>query len=176
MAISSGGIQTHSVAFADGIGVASGGTRARLETSAFSIVSGGINLTAILTGFVDKADDLGSPFDSGRRSSSKTRDHDPGRAPELECAGRTHHGDNVRGVRVRYVFLSPVASTREDGPQQWQVQTDPELSDIVMRAFILRRAELVAQQLGDLLLLGSTHSADTLRIREFLSRNGHPHG
>jgi thioredoxin reductase (NADPH) len=56
------------------------------------------------------------------------------------------------------------------------VQTDPELSDIFMRAFILRRAELIAQGLGDVLLVGSNHSADTLRIREFLSRNGHPHG
>ena len=56
------------------------------------------------------------------------------------------------------------------------VQTDPELSDIFMRAFILRRAELIAQGLGDALLVGSNHSADTLRIREFLSRNGHPHG
>ena len=55
------------------------------------------------------------------------------------------------------------------------VQTDAELSEIVMRAFISRRAELVAQGQGDVTLVGSSHSADTLRIKEFLTRNGHPY-
>jgi thioredoxin reductase (NADPH) len=55
------------------------------------------------------------------------------------------------------------------------VQTDAELSEIVMGAFILRRAELLAQGLGDATLVGSSHSADTLRIKEFLTRNGHPY-
>ena len=54
------------------------------------------------------------------------------------------------------------------------VQTDSELSDILMRAFVLRRVELIAQGLGDVVLVGSSHSADTLRLREFLTRNGHP--
>ena len=44
------------------------------------------------------------------------------------------------------------------------VQTDAELSDILMRAFILRRVELVAAGVGDIVLIGSTHSAGTLRI------------
>ncbi len=56
------------------------------------------------------------------------------------------------------------------------VQTDGELSEILMRAFILRRAELFTQGLGDVTLVGSNHSADTLRIKEFLARNGHPYG
>ena len=55
------------------------------------------------------------------------------------------------------------------------VQTDAELSEILMRAFILRRVELVAAGVGDIVLVGSTYSADTLRIREFLMRNGHPY-
>jgi thioredoxin reductase (NADPH) len=55
------------------------------------------------------------------------------------------------------------------------LQTDTELSDMVMRAFILRRIELIAHGIGDAVLVGSTHSPDTLRIREFLTRNGHPH-
>jgi thioredoxin reductase (NADPH) len=55
------------------------------------------------------------------------------------------------------------------------VQTDPELSEILMRAFILRRVEIIAQQVGDVVLVGSNHSAGTLRIREFLVRNGHPY-
>ena len=55
------------------------------------------------------------------------------------------------------------------------VQTDSELSDILMRAFILRRVELIAHQVGDAVLVGSEHSADTWRIKEFLTRNGYPH-
>jgi len=55
------------------------------------------------------------------------------------------------------------------------VQTDSELSDIFMRAFILRRVELIARGYGDVVLLGSTHSPGTLRIKEFLTRNNHPY-
>lgn len=55
------------------------------------------------------------------------------------------------------------------------VQNDPGISDILMRAFILRRVELVAAGAGDTVLIGSTHSAGTLRIKEFLMRNGHPY-
>jgi thioredoxin reductase (NADPH) len=55
------------------------------------------------------------------------------------------------------------------------VQTDSELSEILMRAFILRRVELIAHGLGDVVLIGSRHSAGTLRVKEFLTRNGHPH-
>jgi thioredoxin reductase (NADPH) len=54
------------------------------------------------------------------------------------------------------------------------VQTDADLSEILMRAFIYRRIELVAHGFGDVALIGSTHSAGTLRIKEFLTRNGHP--
>lgn len=54
------------------------------------------------------------------------------------------------------------------------LQTDSELSDIFMRAFILRRVELIAQKLTDVVIVGSDHSSGTLRIKEFLARNGHP--
>ncbi|HSB82057.1 MAG TPA: FAD-dependent oxidoreductase [Candidatus Methylomirabilis sp.] len=55
------------------------------------------------------------------------------------------------------------------------VQTDSELSDLLMRAFILRRVELIAHGFGDVVLIGSRHCAGTLRVKEFLTRNGHPH-
>jgi thioredoxin reductase (NADPH) len=55
------------------------------------------------------------------------------------------------------------------------VQTDAELGEILMRAFILRRVELIAAGVGDIVLIGSLHSASTLRIKEFLMRNGHPY-
>jgi thioredoxin reductase (NADPH) len=55
------------------------------------------------------------------------------------------------------------------------MQTDAELGEILMRAFLLRRVELVAAGVGDIVLIGSMHSASTLRIKEFLMRNGHPY-
>ena len=55
------------------------------------------------------------------------------------------------------------------------VQVDSDLSDILMRAFIFRRVEMVAQKIGDVLLIGSPHSPGTLRLKEFLTRNGHPY-
>lgn len=55
------------------------------------------------------------------------------------------------------------------------VSRDTELSDILLRAFILRRLMLVTRQLGNVLLLGSDHSAETLGLREFLVRNSHPY-
>jgi thioredoxin reductase (NADPH) len=54
------------------------------------------------------------------------------------------------------------------------IQTDAELSEIFMRAFILRRIELIAGGYGDVVLIGSTHCAGTLGVKEFLTRNGHP--
>jgi thioredoxin reductase (NADPH) len=55
------------------------------------------------------------------------------------------------------------------------VQTDAEISEILMRAFILRRVELIAQGLGDAILIGSSHCAGTLRAKEFLTRNAQPY-
>jgi thioredoxin reductase (NADPH) len=55
------------------------------------------------------------------------------------------------------------------------VQTDGELNEIFMRAFILRRAELLSQGVGNAVLVGSNHCAGTIRIKEFLTRSGHPH-
>ena len=55
------------------------------------------------------------------------------------------------------------------------VATDAELSEIFMRAFILRRIALLARGQGNLILMGSKHCANTLRLREFLARNAHPY-
>ena len=55
------------------------------------------------------------------------------------------------------------------------VQTDSELSELFMRAFILRRVSLITSQASDVILLGSTHSAGTLRLQQFLTRNTYPY-
>ena len=49
------------------------------------------------------------------------------------------------------------------------VQTDSELSEILMRAFILRRVELIAQGTGDVVVLGSQP------LRGDAAREGVPH-
>jgi thioredoxin reductase (NADPH) len=55
------------------------------------------------------------------------------------------------------------------------IQTDPDVSDILMRAFMLRRAALIERHFGDVVLIGSAHCSGTLRVKEFLARNGYPH-
>jgi thioredoxin reductase (NADPH) len=55
------------------------------------------------------------------------------------------------------------------------VQTDSELGELFLRAFILRRVGLIQAQASDVILLGSSHSADTLRLQQFLTRNTYPY-
>lgn len=54
------------------------------------------------------------------------------------------------------------------------VQNDSELSELFMRAYILRRVALIARNQGNATLVGSAHSPDTLHLREFLTRNSQP--
>jgi thioredoxin reductase (NADPH) len=55
------------------------------------------------------------------------------------------------------------------------IEAESDIGEIVMRAFILRRVGLMRHAQGGVLLVGSAHCADTLRIQRFLSRNGYPH-
>lgn len=73
--------------------------------------------------------------------------------------------------------VSSAGEFLEISPEQLRllIAKDAELSEIIMRAFILRRLELINQGYGNLILMGSGHSAKTLRLREFLSRNGQPY-
>jgi thioredoxin reductase (NADPH) len=52
---------------------------------------------------------------------------------------------------------------------------EPDIAEIVMRAFILRRVALIRQAHGGVVLIGAVHGADTLRLERFLTRNGYPH-
>lgn len=54
------------------------------------------------------------------------------------------------------------------------IQTDAEISDVLLRALMHRRSALVSRGIGDALLIGSGRAPATLRIKEFLTRNGHP--
>lgn len=53
--------------------------------------------------------------------------------------------------------------------------TEADIGEMIMRAFILRRVELIATGQGGVTIVGSAHAADVHRIRAFLTRNAHPH-
>jgi thioredoxin reductase (NADPH) len=52
---------------------------------------------------------------------------------------------------------------------------EPDIGEIVMRAFVLRRMGLIRHGTGGAILIGPSYAADTLRLRRFLTRNGYPH-
>jgi Cyclic nucleotide-binding domain/Thi4 family len=54
------------------------------------------------------------------------------------------------------------------------LQTDPQLGEFLLRVFIRRRVTMISRAMGDVVLVGSRSSADTLRLKEFLTHNGHP--
>jgi thioredoxin reductase (NADPH) len=76
--------------------------------------------------------------------------------------------------RVRAATDSEVIELGRDALHRI-VTTDTELSELLMRAFILRRVALIARGQGSAVILGSQHSADTFHLREFLSRNNQPY-
>jgi thioredoxin reductase (NADPH) len=54
------------------------------------------------------------------------------------------------------------------------IAKDTELSDIFMQAFLARRLSLKDAGHGNVMILGSKYSAETLTLREFLTRDGDP--
>src|SRR5690606_31497321 len=76
-------------------------------------------------------------------------------------------------MRVRAGEPSEVVQLTRD-QMHALIQNDTDVGTLLMNVLIRRRLALVDQGLGDVLLVGSLHSADTLRIRAFLTRNGHP--
>src|SRR5437870_433967 len=77
-------------------------------------------------------------------------------------------------VRIRAAQKSELIEIEREALQAL-VETDSELSDIFLRAFILRRLELIAREIGDIVLIGSSHSLDAFRIKECLTRNYLPY-
>jgi len=77
-------------------------------------------------------------------------------------------------VRGRVTEAGEFLELSRDGLRSL-IARDAELSEITMRAFILRRLELIRHGWGTIVVMGSQHSAKTLELRGFLSRNGHPY-
>ena len=76
-------------------------------------------------------------------------------------------------VRARAITDGSVLEIRPTILRQI-VETDTEIGEILLRAFGNRRAHLVSNHFGGLVLIGSRFSSDTLRLKEFLARNDQP--
>ena len=141
------------------------GTRRRVRKGEILIEQGeqGLPFYVIIDGTIE----IVRPHDGGEDLITL---HDPG-----EFTGETNLLAGRRSlVRIRAASDGEMLALEPDALRTL-VQTDPELSELIMRAFILRRVSLIARGWGDVLLIGSHHSPETLRLRQFLTRNGHPH-
>ena len=83
-------------------------------------------------------------------------------------SGRASLLDGRAAAGTRLLRLSPQAFRR-------MASAEPDIGEIIMRAFILRRVDLLATGFGGITLVGSAEDPETHRIREFLTRNAHPH-
>ena len=83
---------------------------------------------------------------------------------------------NQRGIlaSARVAVYSRVVRVRPENFRR-MVAAESDISEIIMRAFILRRVGLIRLGYGGVVLVGPGHSADTLRLERFLVRNGYPH-
>src|SRR5262245_8415824 len=75
----------------------------------------------------------------------------------------------ARAIGPTRVLELPAAKLRS------MVQTDAELSEIFLRAFMMRRLILMKQGGQNIVVIGSRHCGYTLTLREFLTRNSQPH-
>jgi thioredoxin reductase (NADPH) len=92
-----------------------------------------------------------------------------------EFSGEVNLLTNRRSL-VRLRAKGSLRALRIDGARlRSLVQVDAELGELVMRAYILRRIALLRSDYGDAVVIGSRDSAATLRLQEFLFRNGQPY-
>ena len=122
------------------------------NTDFFVVISGGIDILRVVAGREEPITALGPGQFTGEINMLSTRRAWARGRVAADGVIVALDRDRLRGV----------------------VQRDAELSEIILRAFILRRAALISQTENDLVLLGSRHSLGTLRLKEFLTRNGEP--
>jgi thioredoxin reductase (NADPH) len=80
---------------------------------------------------------------------------------QILVSGRT--GQDSRVIRVKRADFRHL------------VTGEPDIGEVTMRAFILRRIGLIRHAQGGVMLIGLGHGGDTLRLQRFLTRNGYPH-
>ncbi|AFY69839.1 cyclic nucleotide-binding protein [Thalassoporum mexicanum PCC 7367] len=86
---------------------------------------------------------------------------------------------DMLSTRAAVIYAQAVGKTKviRITPQKLQrvVVENSELSDLILRTFLIRRTALTASQLSPVKVIGSRFSQDTFRIKEFLSKNGQPY-
>jgi thioredoxin reductase (NADPH) len=85
-----------------------------------------------------------------------------------QLSGKPAFVDGRAVGEVDVLLLPPEALRR-------LLTADAELSELIMRALILRRVQLIETGAGGLALIGASDLPDTVRLVGFLTRNGHPH-
>ncbi|NYF90166.1 FAD-dependent oxidoreductase [Tunturiibacter empetritectus] len=54
------------------------------------------------------------------------------------------------------------------------MRSELDIADVIVRAWIERRASLMQRSHGGVIVIGHSHDAETMRMRQFLVRNGYP--
>jgi thioredoxin reductase (NADPH) len=55
------------------------------------------------------------------------------------------------------------------------MRTELDIAELILTEWIVRRARLVNDRQGGIIVVGDSHAAETMRIERFLIGNGHPH-
>ena len=80
---------------------------------------------------------------------------------QILVSGRA--GNNTSVIRIRRADFRRLVSA------------EPDIGELIMRAFILRRVGLIRHARSGVVLIGPAHAGDTLRLQRFMTRNGFPH-
>jgi thioredoxin reductase (NADPH) len=76
---------------------------------------------------------------------------------------------NCRAVRNSQVLRIGRDSVRQ------LMRTELDIAELILTEWIIRRARLVNDRQGGIIVVGDSHAAETMRIQRFLIGNGHPH-
>ena len=132
--------------------------------------------------FVFQRGQRGVDFFLVLEGSLEILDVDEHDAPEVFA---THHARQFSGEMDLFNERQILVSARAGEPSRVvrvkradfrrMVAAEPDISEIIMRAFILRRVGFIRHAHGGVILIGPGHLADTLRLQRFMTRNGYPH-
>jgi thioredoxin reductase (NADPH) len=145
--------------------VAAYGAEERLEkgTLIFELGQRGVDFFLVLEGRVEifELDDYGEPnvfTVHGERQFTGELDLFNDR--QILVSGRA--GTDSRVIRVKRAEFRRL------------VIAEPDIGEIIMRAFILRRVGLILHGQASVVVIGPGHGSDTLRLQRFLTRNAYP--
>lgn len=123
-----------------------------------------VDFFLVLTGHIDifEVDSQGEVLAITRHTRGQfTGELDLLNHREVLVSGRA--GDHTEVVRL------------QRGEFRQLLSSEPDIAELITRAYILRRVSLVQHGLGGVTLIGHPHDPETMRLQNFLTRNGYPH-